>query len=468
MKENPEGRRKGLRVRLDIPLSVLEIKNAVGYDVKSPGDANVWITHVTTSSEEAFRGDLFVPLKGKLQNGESYVAKAKKRGAVTISEIKGDILCKSTGDALLSIARYYKTKLPSLFSTVAITGSVGKTTTKEFLYRILSTKFCVHKSQGNYNNDIGLPLSILAAPRSTELLILEMGMNHIGEIARLTECASPDVAVITNIGTAHIGNLGSREEIAKAKLEIKGGGAKLIVPYGESLLNSFSDVSFSSLDKRADLFVTRKDASVLVYKRGKRILSAAFSPIGGQFTECLASAIAVATELNLSTSEIGAGISSIGSGDTRLKITPLGDFSIIEDYYNASLESFIADFKLMNMLGSTTKSSLIGTIMELGDLSKKIHYRLGREAAEHGLDKLYLIGEMSRFVKRGAVDYGFDEKSIFMASSNEDAARIIAEKHLSGEMILFKASRAIKLENCADILKAIYAGGNKERKESVQ
>ena len=439
-----------MRIKLGIPLTVSEVRFAIlGEDVSDTRT----VTHISTSSETSLRGDLFFALKGKFRDGETFVRDAKSRGALTVSAIDGDIICTSTISALLSLAKYYKAKLKSLRKTVAITGSVGKTTTKEFTFELLSDSFRVHKNQGNYNNDIGLPLSILSAPKDTEVLLLEMGMNHPGEIARLTDCAEPDIAVITNIGTAHIGNLGSREKIAEAKLEIISGGARLIAPYGEPLLSEYTDISFSAADSSADVCVTRELSELTVYREGKKELSANFSPLGPQFVSCLAAATAVAAELSVSSEKIAHGIERIKGSSTRISIMKLGELTVVEDCYNASLESFIADFKLLDELSPSSKSAMIGTIMELGELSASIHYALGCEAARAGLDRLYLIGEMSSHVKRGAMRFGMKENSIFTAATHSDAAKAVRKTFVPGEALLIKGSRAAMMEKAVSYLK---------------
>jgi UDP-N-acetylmuramoyl-tripeptide--D-alanyl-D-alanine ligase len=439
-----------MRIELGIPLTLSEVRFAILGE--SDCDLST-VTHISTSSEDCANGDLFFALKGKFRDGEAFVQNAKSRGAMTVSAIDGDIRCDSTGLALLSLAKYYKTKLKKLSTTVAVTGSVGKTTTKEFIYELLAGSFRVHKSQGNYNNDIGLPLSLMSAPPDTEVLLLEMGMNHAGEISRLTKCAEPDVAVITNVGTSHIGNLGSRERIAKAKLEIIGGGAKLIAPYGEPLLRDYTDLSFSTKDISADLCVTRERSEVTVYRRGRKDVSANFSPLGPQFVSCLAAAIAVAGELSVNGEELVHRIEKIKDSSTRINIFKLGEVTVVEDCYNASIESFIADFKLLDELSPTSKSAMIGTIMELGELSESIHYMLGCEAAKAGLEKLYLIGETSPHIKRGAIRFGMNEANIYITNTHQEAAKAFRNNYTPGEALLIKGSRATMMERAVNHLK---------------
>ena len=199
-------------------------------------------THITTDSREACEGDLFFSLTSDKSSAEEHVKEARNKGAISVSSLskEADFLVFDCQKTLLKLAIYYKAQLKSLKATIAITGSVGKTTTKEFCASFLSASYKVHKTYMNYNNLLGVSLSILSAASDTEIFILELGMNNLGEIRKLSDAIEPDYAVITNIGTAHIGNLGSRKLIAQAKLEIASGmtDEKIIVPYEEQLLSS--------------------------------------------------------------------------------------------------------------------------------------------------------------------------------------------------------------------------------------
>ena len=451
-----------MRIRLGISMNVYEITSATSAVTAISG--KTIIEYITTNSQEAKPGDLFIALVGNCDSGENYVNDAIKRGAFALTTTNGDyrITVKDTSDALLTLASYYKTKLKNLKYTVAITGSVGKTTVKEFTRVICSAKYKTHATAGNLNNKIGVPLTILSAAADTELLILEMGMNTRGEISTLSKCGKPNLAIITNIGTAHIGNLGSRDEIAKAKLEILDGleNGKLIIPSDEPLLkNERCDFCFSISDSSADLTVRRdKEKAELVYiQLNNKLVKCSFKTPGEQNLICLAAAASVATQLELSDSELKSGVSSISNKNTRQNIIPCKNFYILSDYYNASYESVISAADMISTLSEYSyRSALIGSILELGKYAEEVHYKLGFYLSKYGFHNLYFIGEYSEALSKGAIDGGFENSRIFKNNlSNEPmkTANDILNNTTDREIILFKASRAIKLERVYEILK---------------
>ena len=238
-----------MRIRLDIPLTLGEIAEACSGVCKEELKGTP-VEYLSTDTRELCPEDLFVAIKGEKFDGNDYVGKAIELGAIPLSSVETDVGITVTDSSLslIGLARLYKSKLPNLKKVCGITGSIGKSTTKEFAAIIISEHFSVTKSIGNFNNAVGMCLSILSANKNTEVLILEMGMNAHGEISLLSKTAEPDIAVITSVGTSHIGRLGSREEIARAKLEILDGmkEGKLIVPADEALLCRPSAISFST------------------------------------------------------------------------------------------------------------------------------------------------------------------------------------------------------------------------------
>jgi UDP-N-acetylmuramoyl-tripeptide--D-alanyl-D-alanine ligase len=224
-----------MRVKLGIPLSLRQIADACGGHRLC--EENTVISHVSTDTREIYARDLFIALPGKSYNGSDFIDIARQRGAVVLSseKEKSHIYHQDTRQALLNFASNYIGYLPYLLYKIGITGSVGKTTTKEFLKIILSQKYLTHTSEGNFNNEIGMPMSILSSHADTEIMVMELGMSALGEIGRLSKCLSPNIGIITNIGSAHIGLLGSRENIARAKSELTEGmrNGKITVPKDE-------------------------------------------------------------------------------------------------------------------------------------------------------------------------------------------------------------------------------------------
>ena len=447
-----------MRIKLGIPLSLKEIAKAVGYET----EREVLISHISTDTREINTGDLFWAISGRTQDVSKYTEQARAMGCYTLSsEGNADIEIQNTADGLLKLAAYYKSKLEKLIYTVGITGSVGKTTTKEFLKVILSAAYKVHATEGNYNNNIGMPLTVLSAPTDTEILILEMGMNHLGEISALSKCINPDIGVITNIGTAHIGLLGSRENIAEAKLEILDGmsGGVLVIPYGEQLLKGIpNSLTFSNHTGKADVVIRRSSKETLCIETDAwSECEVPFKIQGVQFEECLAAAIAVCHRICLSSRLIKLGVSRISSENVRQNTIRVGNIYIYDDSYNASFESVLADFDLLSTSYINFPTSiLIGTVLELGEYSADIHYKIGLAASRYNFRRLFFLGEYALVMAKGAILGGVDAKRIFIngdLSKPEITAEQMLSERITDETILFKASNKVKLSRVIEILK---------------
>ncbi len=453
-----------MRIRLDIPLELYEIASAVGGRC-CDGFENILIDHVVTDSREVERGDLFFALVGKHYDGHDYISDAHARGAISVSERTAEfsIGVRDTALALLRLASYYKSKLPHLKHTVAITGSVGKTTTKNFLREMLGRSVSVHATDGNLNNVIGVSLSILSAPRTTEALVLELGMNSRGEIEALSRAICPTLSLITSIGTAHIGRLGSREQIALAKAEIRHGmsSGHILCPFDEPLLHWLEGKrTFSLTDPRADYYMTATNigtnACDLNFIAKDRAPLQIHPNVNGKHNlSCLLVAMSACVELGIPSDGIERGVRAVNSAHTRLKTIELNGLTLLDDSYNASLESVEAMLCYLARY-SPPRGALLGDILELGAKTEQIHTLIGRAAARVGLEHLYLYGAYSPFIRMGAKLEGMDEKNIFL---NNDTSRpdITAEhiriNHSSGETILFKASHDLQLSNIVKMLK---------------
>jgi len=449
-----------MRITLGIPLTIAEIARATGGT--APINENEIVHAISTDTRTLEEKDLFWAIKGASFDGADYISAALATGCHVLSARKSaTIRVKDTTEALSSLASYYKRLLKNLQYTVAITGSVGKTTTKEFLKEILSVKYKVHATEGNYNNTIGMPLTILSAPFDTEILILEMGMNSIGEISKLSKCAEPNLGIITNIGTSHIGMLGSRERIAAAKLELLDGmtGGAVAVPYGEKLLENIKNKITFSIDRAdADVCIEIEENGLISVRMKDHCINAVpFGIKGNHFLECLGAALAVSKETITECEAVKIGISRISNNNIRQKLINIGDFRILDDSYNASYESIISDFNLLSsMCGNEPKSILIGTVLELGAYSYDIHYKIGLAAASHGFRRLFFFGEFAEAMATGALDGGYDPDKIFV-NSNPDAPDLTATEiirgRVSGETILFKASNRVRLSRVVELIK---------------
>ncbi len=455
-----------MRIKLDIPLMPCEIAKFTAGICNLTDDGSA-ITHISTDSRLVEKGDLFIPVKGERFDGKSFIEEALKRGAIAVSDRVTDkgILVKSTDGVLLKIAEGYKRKLQGLKHAIAITGSVGKSTTKEFIRKIADRCFNVHATEGNLNNTVGVPLTVLSSPRNTEILTAETGMNHYGELATLSDCLKPDIAVITNIGNAHIGNFGSKENIAKAKKEIIHKNTKAVfVPYGEPLLWDIPNaVGVSLNDPEADIYLSTCSASAdgsagVFYKNRDRLFPFSISIPGRHIMACLAFAVAVCDHLKIDRKLIKAGIESLSCEDVRQKYLHFKDFSVYDDSYNSSPEALRSAFQLLALNKAKVKSALIGDMLELGGKTEALHFEAGVLAAKAGIRKLYLFGVYSPFIMEGALSHGMPREDIFIntdTTAHEITAKQILENHIPDELILFKASHSLRLSRVCEYIRLL-------------
>ena len=451
-----------MRIELAVPQDFLDLLSAtegIFYgDIESQQ-----VRAVCTDSRECEVGDVFFALRGKNFDGNNFIPEAIKRGAIPVGNGVGryGIRVDSADTALLSFAAYYKNALPNLKHTVAITGSVGKTTTKEFLHKITNKEYKTHATWGNYNNKIGVSMTVLSAPKDTEVLILEMGMNHSGEIKNMASKIKADTAIITKIGTSHIGYLENIENIAKAKLEITCGlQGELIIPKNEPLLKcNYEKVScFSSDDIGANISIIKNRFDKLeLYIGGSLYSFFDFPSKAEHIRQCLAAAVAGALKLVISKDKILEGIKNIKQNIFRHKIlNSRSGFLILDDSYNSSYESLTAALETLKEVKYIGKASaLIGDILELGNKSAEIHYKIGKLLAAAELEYLFLVGEHIKETAKGAIDYGFVKSHIFLYSHDiqrQNIARQIIDTLTPADALLVKASHGMKLKNIIEII----------------
>ena len=450
-----------MRALLSVPITFKFIKNALGLQ-SVQRDESITISAISNDTRNLSPKDLYVAIHGERYNGEDFIDEAKAKGAYTLSASRedADVYVSDTGLALLIIANSYK-KLFNLREVVAITGSVGKSTTKDLAAKILSYKYNIHATEGNLNNEIGVPFTVFGMKRNTEILIIEAGMNHKGELSRISRCLEPTVAVITNIGHAHIGNLGSREAIAHAKLEITDGMKRkfMLIPHGEPLLDP-SDTALTISDNSLDAdfsLITRDedDNSVLLEYNSPEchIPSLRLVSYSGHTKKCLAFALALSSILGMRDDEICSAVSEYNK-----TVTPpsekIGNITVIDDSYNSSLEAVL--LLLDGIKNKTVKhSAVLGDMLELGEFAYELHERIGAEAARANLSKLYTFGQFAEIIKLGAVRAGMSDGCVFAntdISAPEKTAKQILDNS-SDETVIFKASNKLKLGRIIDILK---------------
>ena len=448
-----------MRIKLDIPLNISEICLAADAPIPTDISPNTMVNFISTDSRECSPGDLFIALNGNRDSGERYVSGVVEKGGLALSVSDGAriIRVNDTAQAFLKISKAYKRKVSPKY-TIAVTGSVGKSTTVQFISTILRQKYKLHSTIGNFNNHIGVPLTLLTMPKDTEILITELGMNHKGEISLLSKAVNPDVAVITSIGTSHIGNLGSRKEIAKAKLEILDGMASknLLLPISEELLSGIDTAMYVGRNSSLSAYsLGDAEYGYSFTSPSRRIDGIRFFDSREHLLHDLTFAISVADMLGLSEKEISDGVSAITEANLRQRFIELKDFTIFDDSYNASLESISADLKYITSLGRPC-SAFIGDVLELGNDSEVIHEMIGSAAAKSGVDRLYLHGIYAPHVARGAIMNGMNDKAVFINTDPENtqaSIEYIKSNHVPGEIILFKASHRLRFDKIADILK---------------
>jgi UDP-N-acetylmuramoyl-tripeptide--D-alanyl-D-alanine ligase len=442
-----------VRIKLGHSLSLKEIAKAT--DGTLPFNIDATIEYITTDSRNAEEGDLFIPIKGERFDGEDYVDEAIKRGCYIVSSRNNNAHIKTSdcSESLLRLASYYVKNLPNILYRIGITGSVGKTTTKEFARVLFKEYYKVHANEGNLNNSVGLPLSMLTTPYDSQVIVMEMGMNHKGEISRLSKCLMPNLAVITNIGTSHIGNLGSRDAIANAKMEIEDGmvGGKICVPTEEILLkNCKRKITASISNPHSDYYLESNGKLVSIYKNGINILKTNFIFAEKHLKKCLILACALAIESGISPECLSQGISRISTHNIRQRLIKAGDYLFWDDSYNASTESIIASLESIKGIETKgNKSILLGDVLELGDLSESQHRIIGEYFSEEIFDHIFLFGNYAKFTAEGAKSNGFPTDKIHI---NEDldkpfiSALQIKKFCKAGDLILLKGSRKTKVE----------------------
>ena len=448
------------------PITIREILEAVGGTlIGREADPDTVITRVDTDSRSIHPGSLFIPLEGERFDGHSFINSALEAGAAgcltarereSYQEGKFYIKVRSTQRALRDLARYYKKKFP--IPLVAVTGSVGKTTTKDMIAAVLGEKYQVLKTEGNFNNAVGLPLTLLRLERCHEICVLEMGMNHAGEIEYLSETAEPDMAAITNIGDSHIENLGSRENILKAKCEI----FSHMAPGGPVVLNG-DDPMLRRLEGTLDRPIlwcgTGENCDYQAYDietdgathiscqiRTPRMKCGVDIPaLGEHMVYPVLTAVAVAEHFGLQADEIIQGVQAFLPTKMRMNVIRRGgDVIILNDAYNANPQSMRAAAAVLGDARGRRKVAVVGDMLELGGSSAMFHLAVGQYFAQAGADCVIAVGHDAQEIARGAREAGVAK--VYYFSDREQAKAAILEEVHAGTTVLVKASRAMAFE----------------------
>lgn len=414
-------------------------------------------------SREIKAGDIYLGIKGETKNGSIYFENAFQNGAtgailqdIEISEEqkrkyqdKCIILVEDTVKAMQAIATYKR----SLYNipVIAITGSVGKTSTKDMVASVVKQNYTTIKTEGNYNNHIGMPLTIFRL-KEEKALVVEMGMNHLGELSVLTQIAKPNIAIITNVGTAHIGNLGSRENILKAKLEVLEGlkpGGTVIINNDNDLLHkwylenkgNYHIITYgieNESNYMAENIIAKEDGSHYILKGTNEKVEV---PVGGNhFVQNSLCAIAVGKLLQIPFEKIKEGIATFELTKKRMDVREKNHITIIHDYYNANYDSMKAGLEYLGNIKEKRKIAVLGDMLELGDYSEELHQKVGEEVIKNKIDILITVGKEARAIAEIAKK---EIKTVITCNTNEEAIKQINQMKEENDYILLKASNGM-------------------------
>lgn len=428
-------------------------------------------------------GDTYIGIKGENFDGNTLWKQAFENGAETVIiegidfenekleqyKDKNIIKVDDTIQAISDIATYKRELYGKNFPVVGVTGSVGKTSTKDIIASVVSQEYKTLKTQGNNNNNIGLPFTMFKL-KDEEAAVIEMGMNHFGEISYLTKIAKPTISVITNIGTSHIGNLGSRENILKAKLEILDGMDKKVLVinndndllhkyYTENKENENIEIHTYGIENESevmaeDIILNENDSEFVCNLKGEKFKVKV--PVGGiHFVYNALCAATVGKNLGLNIKQIKQGIETFELTKKRMDITELENgVTIINDSYNASFESMQASLKYLHGLKNNRKIAVLGDMFELGEYSKELHKKVGIEVVKNNIDILICSGKNAKYIAEAAKENGMNEKQIYYFEEKEQIQEFIKQNWKNGDAILFKASNGMKFfEIVENILK---------------
>ena len=445
------------------------------------GDLELECKNFSKDTRTIQKGDTYLAIKGEKFDGNLFWKQALENGAdcVIVSEIPKDkevlknyenktmIRVKDTLEALYEIAKLKRSfyQIP----VIAITGSVGKTSTKDIIANVVSKKYKTLKTIGNNNNNIGLPFTILKL-QDEEAMVLEMGMNHFGEIRLLTNIAKPDICVITNIGTSHIGNLGSRENILKAKLEILEGNEKatVVINKDNDLLHKWQEENQNEKtiitygiqehsDMNAKEIKLNNDSSEFACELENKKVNITV-PVGGEhFILNALCAVSVGKILKIEPEKIVEGIEGFELTKKRMDIAELANgIKIINDAYNASLESMQASLNYLAEFKNNRKIAVLGDMLELGEYTKELHEKVGEAVVQSQIDILFCTGEKAKYIEEQAKAKGMTKENVYWFENKKKMVEKIKEVAKANDIILLKASNGMRFFEIAEELQKSF------------
>ena len=447
------------------PFTLAEIAAACGGTYVGNEDMkSAVITSVERDSRQVKEGSLFLAIKGERVDGHDYIQKCYDSGAICAicekapeNADKPYILVPSTLQAVKEIGSAYREKFD--IPVVGVSGSVGKTSTKEMLYAVLSQKFKTHKTQGNLNNELGVPLTLLSMPEDTEAAVIEMGISGFGEMTRLAKMAQPTICVLTIIGCCHLENLGDRDGVLKAKTEMfdyAKEGAAFILNGDDDKLSTVKDVRgtkpiFFGLDKSNRYYAENIEnngeggvSCTLCFDDTR--LDVTIPAIGSYMVSNALAAVAAGKLLGLSDEQLKNGVEAYKTVGSRANVINTGKLRIIDDCYNANPTSVKASLDtLKNFEGR--KVAILGDMKELGSNELALHYDTGAYAKEIGIDRVLSVGPLAKELARGAEDVWFESIDALLPE--------LPDLLKDGDTVLVKASHSMHFENIVENLKTL-------------
>ena len=406
-------------------------------------------------------GQLFVALQGE-RDGHDYIDAAMSKGAAAVlcTRMMGDypaIYVSNPRLALGEIARRERMRIG--MKVVGITGSVGKSTTKEMVASVMETTFRTAKTPANHNNDIGMPMAILAMPEDTEVAVVEMGMNHFREMAYLSRIARPDVAAIINIGTMHIEHLGSMEGIRKAKMEILEGmapDAKLILNGDDALLGNLEEypvqpITWFGSDPECNVYVTdvtQQEQLSFTVHAGDSVFPVRMNVEGLHYVSDAMAAVTIGLTMGVTPENIAAGLEQFRNMAGRQEVIQARGVTILKDCYNAGPESMTAALEVLGGK-SVRRVAVLGDMLELGTCTQAEHYRVGRIAAEKA-DIVLAYGPNAARVVGGCLTGGMTEKTAQAFTEIDQITAALERLVKPGDYILVKGSHGMHMEKILD------------------
>lgn len=442
------------------------------------GNKNQTCNNFKTDTRKIEKGDTFVGIKGEKFDGNLLFEKALENGAFTCIlqdvSIDEDILKKYKDRNIvivedtiktIGILAKYKRDLFNI-PVIGITGSVGKTSTKDIVASVVAKKYKVLKTLGNLNSEIGLPLTLLGLKEEHEAMVIEMGMNHSREIAYLSDILNPTISVITNVGSSHIGNLGSRENILKAKLEILEG----MKQNGIFIYNNDNDMLNSNREKFNNYITLNygieNESNLMAYniqienncskfdvKINEKLYNV-FVPVSGKhFVYNSLCAIAVGLKLGISIEDIISGIKEFSLTKNRMEVNKLENgLVLVNDSYNASYDSMKAALEFLGSFKDKKKIAVLGDMLELGEFSDELHFNVGKIVHENNIDVLVTVGNNSKKIVEGAISEGMNCKSVYNVDNNNKALDILYNIITKDSVVLIKASNSMRFIEIYDKL----------------